>query len=294
MTDAPDALPDLIDTEADLPENEPDEAEVAAAQPYEESEDEEAPFKGDPRQSDPLAPEPTTPDGAPEIAAFATLLRTNGSALDWALGQHLHPYRSWYRDCLMFVHECFNAPSYYSRAEYGYYGADFRHTTWPPPAAVPVWWTDGGYGHVAISAGYGYCWSNDFVRSGRIDKVRIASITSAWGKSYRGWSEDINKTRIYHSNFWVLDVSNTVHAARNKIKIQNGAKLKHAIAAEVGKGQMNVDNSTLGVGFKEQYQKLQVKYLRSTGQPVTKTSADGIPGRSSLTWLGARHDFYVH
>lgn len=279
-------MTEFINTEANLPEGEPDPAEVEAARPYEPSVDEEATFLGDPREvdDDSEVPEPTPP----------RLIRAGLTALAYAEDEHLHPSRSWYRDCLYFVRSCFAVPSYYSRAEYAYYGATYKHTMWPPPAATPVFWTDGSFGHVVISDGHGYCWSSDFLSAGRIDKVRIASITAAWGQHYRGWAEDINKVRVYHVDWWVLDVSNTIHAARYKRAIPKGSELKHVVAKEVGVGDMILKNDTLGTGFREQYHKVQVKYLHAMGLPVTKSSADGIPGRSSLTWLGNRHGFYVH
>lgn len=278
-------------TDVDLPENEPDPLEVSQAQRYEGMAEAGAPG-GDPRLEYEVDEDGTEND-VPQpvsLAAFASSLRLGQPALDYAQQQHLHRSRSWYRDCLYFVRSCFNAPSYYGRAEWAYYGAQDRHTSWPPPPAVPVFWTNGTYGHVVISAGHGYCWSSDFLRYGYIDKVRIASITSGWGQHYRGWSEDINRVRVYHSDWWTLDISSTIHAARHKTAIPNGEKLKQAIAKEVGMGEMK-KNNTLGTGFREQYQKVQVKYLKATGQTVTKTSADGIPGRGSLSWLGGRRGF---
>jgi len=298
MSDAlsePNLEPNIEDvgTDVDLPENVPDPLEVAAALPYAGKEDDGAPA-GDPRllfqvdENDKVL-EPEVPAA---LAFFASSIRTGQSALDYAQQQHLHRSRSWYRDCLYFVRSCFNVPSYYGRAEWAYYGAQYKHTSWPPPPAVPVFWTDGTYGHVVISAGHGYCWSSDFLRNGYIDKVRIASITAAWGQHYRGWAEDINRARVYHADWWMLDISNTIHAARNKTAIPKGEDLKTAVAKEVGWGEMK-KNNTLGTGFRAQYRKTQVKYLKATGQVVTNTSADGIPGRGSLSWLGARHGFNV-
>lgn len=285
-----------LGTDLDLPENEPDALEIQQSQPYQGGDDDDAPFKGDPRAGsgeydiDELV-KTTSPMA---VAGFASFVRTGPPVLDWCAHQHLHPSMWWYRLCLIFSRSSFNAPSKYGRAEWAYYATDNRHTSWPPPASVPLWWTNGTYGHVAVSAGHGYCWSTDFLRTGRVDKVRIASITSGWGQRYRGWSEDINDVRVYNSSWWILDVSNAIHAARHKTKIPNGDKLKKAVAKEVGAGDMNVNNDILGVGFREQYRKLQIKYLKATGQIVTRTSADGIPGRGSLTWLGGRQGFNVH
>ena len=63
---------------------------------------------------------------------------------------------------------------------------------------APVYWDlwatgkDGvrkRYGHVAVAANEpGFCYSIDFVRRGRVDRVAIADISQRWGATYVGWS----------------------------------------------------------------------------------------------------------
>jgi hypothetical protein len=100
--------------------------------------------------------------------------------------------------CLKFTRSCFNVPSRYSTAALAWANTRHRHST-TPPAGAPVWWTGGsrGFGHVALSAGGGYVWSTDVLRSGRVDRVKISHITNAWNLHYRGWSEDINGVRVH-------------------------------------------------------------------------------------------------
>lgn len=57
------------------------------------------------------------------------------------------------------------------------------------PAGALIIWRGGphGYGHVAISAGNGYCYSTDIARNGRVDLVPITRIQRQWGLVLRGW-----------------------------------------------------------------------------------------------------------
>lgn len=66
-----------------------------------------------------------------------------------------------------------------------------------PPAGVPVYWRVGRYGHAAISAGRGYCWSTDIKRRGHVDKVRIDALSARWGAEYLGWLAVINGERVW-------------------------------------------------------------------------------------------------
>jgi hypothetical protein len=205
--------------------------------------------------------------------------RTGHEALAWARNQHYHPSRNWHRLCQAFVRSCFDAPSYYGSAIASWYGADHRHTSWPPPPAVPVWWAGGQYGHVAISAGDGYCWSTDIFRSGQVDKCLISTISRSWGRRYIGWGEDINERRVYTAEP-VIDISQTIYAARHQKAALNGRLIKKAVAAEVGRGEMNLGSAVLGSSFRNRYRLLQRKWYGS---------GDGIPGPTSLTRLARAH-----
>jgi hypothetical protein len=65
----------------------------------------------------------------------------------------------------------------------------------PAPAGAPVWFDliarGKRLGHVAIADAPGFCWSIDFVRHGKIDRVEVSRIVRGWGARYVGWSTDL-------------------------------------------------------------------------------------------------------
>jgi len=99
--------------------------------------------------------------------------------------------------CLKFVRTRYPVAVKYPHAASAWSRTKLRRTG-TPPAGAPVWWTGGsrGYGHVAISAGGGYCYSTDIPGRGRVGKIAISALTRSWGQTYRGWSEDINDVRV--------------------------------------------------------------------------------------------------
>jgi len=211
---------------------------------------------------------------APIIVAPFTPLQAGERAKD----EHYHPSRSWFNDCQLFVRTRYGVGGLYGSATYAYYGTNHRHTSWPPPYGAPLWWT-GGAGHTAFSLGDGTCWTNDFLRAGKIDRVNIKAITVNWRKPYHGWSEDINEVRVLNPATFI-DLSNTIYAAKNSRSVKNGDKLKRAVGDEVGRGKMVYTNSVLGNGCREQFKKLQIKWYGK---------GDGIPGVTSMTRLSRKH-----
>ena len=126
------------------------------------------------------------------------MARRGMDAVVWAQKQVTQPSKSWYMLCLQFVRLSLGVAAGHPSAEKAFYATTRRRgTTTTPPPGVPVWWTNGKHGHVAISAGGGYVYSNDIVRRGKINKVSISYITRNWGQKYRGWTEDINGVRVY-------------------------------------------------------------------------------------------------
>lgn len=208
-------------------------------------------------------------------------MRIGLPASTWAASEHYHPTRSWYRMCLAYTHDCFGVGALYGRAITAYYNTNHRHTSWPPPKAVPVWWAGGRDGHVAFSLGDGTCWSNDYYRVGKIDRVGIHTISAGWGYHYLGWSEDINEVRVYTPHWPTIDISNVIHATRYGGDVRNGLLLKKAIVSEVGRGNMGLGSDYLGHHFRNRYRLLQRKWY-GTG--------DGIPGPVSLTRLCKAHN----
>jgi len=124
--------------------------------------------------------------------------KTGANAIAWAVKQiGVH---AWYQLCQKFVRTALGAPGGFASAEDAWYGAKYRHSIGDPskvPPGVPVYWTDGGNGHVALSTGGGNVISTDYPNSGIVGTGTIAGITSAWHKNLAGWTEDINGKRIF-------------------------------------------------------------------------------------------------
>jgi cell wall-associated NlpC family hydrolase len=107
-------------------------------------------------------------------------------------------------ECLMRVHDCYGIGALFPDAAAAWAGAKVKHHTSDPtaiPRGYPVWWTGGskGFGHVAISAGNGMCWSTDILRPGFFDLVAIDRIRTQWGLALVGWSEDVNGVKVVAS-----------------------------------------------------------------------------------------------
>lgn len=228
-------------------------------------------------------------------------VRMGQAAVNFAKDQVTHPTpppgeSDWYGWCLVFVRKCFNVGALYGSAEKGYFGTDFKHgTDSTPPLGVPVWWTNGGDGHVAISTGDGSCFSTDIKRRGKVDKVAISYITRKWGQRYRGWSEDVNGARIWRPaapQRPAVDLSNVADAARHDQYRPQGQGLHEADVKIVEKalGMQGLRAAQFidgyaGTEFRQAYAKWQKAVV---GPPF-----DGIPGKESLTKLGDRRGFRV-
>lgn len=103
--------------------------------------------------------------------------------------------QSWYQLCLKFVRSALGLRGGVADARAAYRlggGPDGSNTTDVPPAGVPVYWDTGKHGHIALSAGGGYVWSNDIRRKGEIDLVPIKEITDSWNAPYLGWQRTLN------------------------------------------------------------------------------------------------------
>lgn len=104
--------------------------------------------------------------------------------------------------CLRFARTMAGAPAMGGDAHSAWEAADFKHTQGTPPAGTFVFWRGGAHGHVAVSAGGGFCYTTDFRRAGRIDRVAIADIAKGWSNlAYRGWTEDVNGVRVTGIDF---------------------------------------------------------------------------------------------
>lgn len=103
--------------------------------------------------------------------------------------------------CLANVDACYGIGPGAPTAIAAWQRAAHQHPTANPnaiPRGYPIFWSGGshGAGHVAISAGRGWCWSTDIRRPGRFDRVRVDQIRRQWGLHLEGWTQDINGETI--------------------------------------------------------------------------------------------------
>lgn len=97
--------------------------------------------------------------------------------------------------CLVYVRNIFGIAAKYPTATSGWQNAQYKHTTTPPTdVSVPVWFSYGTDGHVAVSVpGKGF-----YSVSAQGDKIfsTLAELEAYIKCSYLGWSEDINGVRV--------------------------------------------------------------------------------------------------
>jgi hypothetical protein len=155
-----------------------------------------------------------------------------------------------------------------------------------PPAGVPVWWTGGASGHVAISAGGGYVISTDYPRPLQVNKVGIKDLTEAWRKTYRGWTEDINDVTVYVTH----EVRLSKLQAAAESQVDDGAAPKACLIVNASLyaagllGDRHAMDEHLSAKSVHAYRKWQAK-LGVTGT--------GVPDKRSLTRLGKKYGFTV-
>lgn len=107
--------------------------------------------------------------------------------------------QNWYQLCLKFVRSALGIRGGVADAREAYQlggGASGSNTSDVPPAGVPVYWDTGRHGHIALSAGGGYVWSNDIRRKGSIDLVPISEITNTWHAPYLGYQTTLNGQQL--------------------------------------------------------------------------------------------------
>ncbi len=224
-------------------------------------------------------------------------IRMGKAAVDFAAAQAANATRDWTGICLIFTRMCFNVGPANPDAHAGHRAAKFKHgSAGTPPLGVPVWWSGGRHGHVAISTGDGNCFSSDIKRKGKVDKVPISLITRRWGMLYKGWSEDINGVRIWRPNaaktLPAVDLSNVREAASKDQFRPPGQGLHESdiiiVERALFKQGLRAPADVDGVAGKE-FRKAYAQWQKATVPPPF----DGIPGIKSLQLLGQRRGFRV-
>ena len=118
-------------------------------------------------------------------------------------------YRTGY--CLNYVQTMLGSPWSGPSAIWAWNHAKHKHRgDKNPPAGVPVYWSGGRYGHIAISVGGGRVRSTDWPSRGRVSETSIDSISRSWRKKYEGWASDLGGQNISG----VGHASSTPHGAR--------------------------------------------------------------------------------
>lgn len=128
-------------------------------------------------------------------------MRSPSEAVAWGREQVDHPVKDFTRLCLQFVRMAYGLPVVHPDAGTAWDLAELRHPTRTAnsiPRGVPVFFELPSVAdHVALSLGDGWCLSNDVLRTGRIDRVRIDAIVQRWGAQLLGWTEDLNGHRVF-------------------------------------------------------------------------------------------------
>lgn len=139
-------------------------------------------------------------------------------ALAWARDQIARPSQDWTQLCLAFTRQAYGLPPVHPSAKAAWEAAEHKHPTTDAssiPFGVPVFWRVGRYWHVAPSAGGGRVISTDVRRRGKPDLVTIDSVSTAWGATLLGWTEDLNGSTVWRRS---KPVANRVRAARNALR----------------------------------------------------------------------------
>jgi len=104
----------------------------------------------------------------------------------------------WSHLCLKFVRKVYGLPARDPSAIAAWHASDSKHKGDAfPPAGVPVFWSGGGPGHVALSLGDGWVLTSDYPTSGRVAKVEISSLDAEWGLHYLGWTDDLEGVVVH-------------------------------------------------------------------------------------------------
>jgi hypothetical protein len=194
--------------------------------------------------------------------------------------------------CLKFVRTRYGVPGLAPDAAEGFAMTDSRHTS-TPPRGVPVWWTGGSHGHVAISAGGGYVLSTDWPRAGAVGRVAIKTITDRWNKTYRGWSEDINEVTVFVKP--TVDLSALLAAAKADPNRAQGGTTPGSVddvrvveAALFVEGLLD-EKFAFDGSFGSKTLSAYAAWQRKVG--LAGKTQHGLPARESLDKLGRRYEF---
>lgn len=167
----------------------------------------------------------------------------------------------WFNKCMSFVANALTGSnSGYTDANAGYAAMEDQTDVVKdavPPANTPVFWTGGKHGHVALSAGGGYAWTNDMGGKGRITKEYIPDIDKWLGSNYTyqgfspGYANSGDKVsqragRLPGGNARKLSDTEIYVTARAAGFSPDQAKTMTAIAIAESSGNAKATNDTRG------------------------------------------------
>lgn len=131
----------------------------------------------------------------------------------------------------------FGVAALWPDAETAWEQAGGKHPTSNPdeiPRGAVVYWTNGRFGHVALSVGGGLCRTTDYRRPGYVDLARIDRLGSWCGGELVGWAEELNGVDVWpnphrrHRDLFTIE--DRIAVVRHALKV---AQAHHAPAARV-------------------------------------------------------------
>jgi hypothetical protein len=99
--------------------------------------------------------------------------------------------------CLREVRGLYGAPPLAPDAETAWEQADRRHFTSTIPWGPPVFWVNGGFGHIAISLGRNRCLTTDYVATGQWGVAPISALAPWCRGRLAGYSNDLNGVDVW-------------------------------------------------------------------------------------------------
>jgi hypothetical protein len=206
------------------------------------------------------------------------MARTVIAALAWAMAQ-LTGYNGL---CLQFVRTAFGIPAKYPSAIAAWNGAAHKHKTTSTsgiPVGVPIFFSGGKYGHVAIYAGNGLMrTTNSSV--GHPVTQSVAQWTRAGYYTLLGWTEDLNGVRVYTPPPPAPSKPSTGSSSPAVLKVgSKGAKVK-ALQQGLNKAFPAYSKLAVDSSFGPKVEAVVKEFQRRTGLAV-----DGVVGPKTTAKL---------
>jgi len=106
------------------------------------------------------------------------------------------------RYCLRITREALGIGPKYQTAYGAWQGAKYKHKFNGNYNSVPrgvafFWRGPSSAGHIVLTLGGGLCLTNDLAGPGTYTVAKLSTITSKWGATPLGWTEDLNGVRYY-------------------------------------------------------------------------------------------------